>query len=366
MRKHFDKTFLWIILLLGGVGFIIFTSASLGLLARSNSELFTSVAWKQLVLGLGLGLGLLFSIAHIKYGFWRKYAFYIFLGTIILTLMVFVPGIGLNHNGATRWINLGFISFQPSELLKYGFIIYVAAWYSNKKKDVTKISFGLVPFVILSGIVGALLVAQPDTDTLGVMLVGAAAIYFTAGAPWKHICIMGCIGLVGLSAIIMTKPYIRARLLTFVDPSKNSLTSGYQIQQSLIAIGSGQVVGRGFGQSVQKFSYLPEPVGDSIFAVAAEEFGFVGTSLLLLLFISFAARGLKIASKAQDAFGRYITIGIVTMITTQACMNIAAMLAIIPLSGQTLPFVSHGGTALMITLATMGIILNISKYQTRS
>ncbi len=366
MKKHFDKTFLWIILLLSGVGFIIFTSASLGLLARSNSELFTSVAWKQLVLGLGMGLAGLFIVSRIKYAFWRKNAFYIFLGCIMLTLMVFVPGIGLNHNGATRWIDLRVISFQPSELLKYAFIIYIAAWYSNKRKDVTTMSFGLMPFIILSAIVGAVLVAQPDTDTLAVMLAGGAAIYFAAGAPWKHILLLGLIGLVGIGGLLLTKPYIRQRLMTFADPSQNSLGSGYQIQQSLIAIGSGRIGGRGFGQSVQKFSYLPEPVGDSIFAVAAEEFGFIGTSLLLILFIFFAARGLKIAAKSTDAFGRYVTIGIITMITIQACMNIAAMLAIIPLSGQTLPFVSHGGTALMITLTVMGIILNVSKFQSKS
>jgi cell division protein FtsW len=366
MRKHLDKTFLWIILLLSGLGFIIFTSASLGLLARSNSELFASVAWKQLIFGLGLGLTGLFVISRIKYVLWRKYAFYIFLASVVLTLMVFIPGIGLSHNGATRWINLGFISFQPSELLKYGFIIYIAAWYSNKKKDVTKMTFGLLPFVILSGVVGAILVAQPDTDTLAVMLVGGAAIYFAAGAPWKHIFLMGLIGIIGLGTVIAMNPYIKERLLTFIDPSKNGLTSSYQIQQSLIAIGSGQVTGRGFGQSVQKFSYLPEPIGDSIFAVAAEEFGFIGTFLLLLLFLFFAARGLKIASRSTDTFGKYVTIGFITMITAQACMNIAAMLAIIPLSGQTLPFVSHGGTALMITLCAMGIVLNVSKFQTRA
>jgi cell division protein FtsW len=366
MKKHFDKTFLWIILLLSGLGFIIFTSASLGLLARSSSELFINIAWKQLVFGLGLGLVGLYLTYRTKFTFWKKNAFYILLLGILLTLCVFIPGLGIKTNGASRWIDLKVITFQPSEFLKYAFIIYIAAWYANKKKDVTKISFGLIPFIVLSGLVGIILIAQPDTDTLGVMLVGAFAIYFTAGAPWKHIFILFMIGILGLGGLIMTKPYIRERLLTFSDPSKNSLTSGYQIQQSLIAVGSGGVTGRGFGQSVQKFSYLPEPVGDSIFAVAAEEFGFIGSSLLLLLFLTFATRGLKIATRCNDLFGKYVTVGIITMIITQACMNISAMIGIIPLSGQTLPFVSHGGTSLMITLSAMGIILSVSKFQSRA
>jgi cell division protein FtsW len=365
MKKQ-DKTFLWIVLLLSGVGFIIFTSASLGLLARSGGELFSSVALKQLVFGLCFGMTALFLSSRIKYTFWRKNAFYIFIATLILTLMVFIPGVGLHHNGSVRWIDLKIVSFQPSELLKYAYIIYIAAWYSNKKKDVAKMSFGLIPFIFISAIVGGILMAQPDTDTLAVMLAGGFTIYFAAGAPWRHIFALFAVGIIAVGGIILANPYIRERLNTFANPSQNSLTSGYQIQQSLIAIGSGGWGGRGFGQSVQKFSYLPEPVGDSIFAVAAEEFGFVGTSLLLILFGIFAVRGLKIASNSTDPFGRYLAIGIITMTTVQACMNIAAMLAIIPLSGQTLPFVSHGGTALLVTLGAMGIVLNISKFQGRS
>jgi cell division protein FtsW len=159
------------------------------------------------------------------------------------------------------------------------------------------------------------------------------------------------------------RPYVMDRIMTFADPGRDPQGAGYQINQSLIAIGSGSMFGRGFGQSIQKFEYLPEPIGDSIFAVYGEEFGFAGTTLLVLLFAAFAFRGLRIATHAPDLFGMLLVVGIVTLVVAQAFLNIAAMLAVAPLSGLPLPFVSHGGTSLLVTLAAVGIVLNVSKYQ---
>lgn len=298
-----------------------------------------------------------------KYTFWRTNAFYFFVGSLILTASVFIPGLGIEHSGATRWLNLGLFSFQPSELLKYGYLIYLAAWFSNKKKDAGNIKFGLIPFLVISGLVSLILLLEPDTDTLAVMLIAGTSIFIAAGAKVRHIVILILIAAIGITGIIFAKPYIKDRILTFFNPADNPLSSGYQIQQSLIAIGSGQALGKGFGQSVQKFGYLPEPMGDSIFAVAAEEFGFLGAAGIVLLFLIFALRGFKISSQAPDSFSGLLTLGIVILIVTQAYMNIAAMLAIIPLSGQTLPLVSHGGTALMVTLGALGIIFNISRNQ---
>jgi len=209
--------------------------------------------------------------------------------------------------------------------------------------------------------VGAVLLAQPDTDTFMVTVAGGLGIFLAGGGRWRHIFLLLFVGAIGLGVIAYTRPYVMNRITTFISPNKNAQGSGYQIQQSLIAVGSGGFYGRGFGQSIQKFNFLPEPIGDSIFAVSAEEFGFIGSTLLVLLFVFFALRGLKIATNVSDPFGRLLIVGIVILIISQAFVNIGAMVGILPLSGITLPFVSHGGTSLFIALAEAGIILNISK-----
>ncbi|MCX6701980.1 MAG: FtsW/RodA/SpoVE family cell cycle protein, partial [Candidatus Zambryskibacteria bacterium] len=203
----------------------------------------------------------------------------------------------------------------------------------------------------------------PDNDTFIVIAIAGLAIFLTGGGRWRYIFISALIGLMVFAGLILTKPYVMSRITTFINPSLNALGSGYQIQQSLIAIGSGGIFGRGFGQSIQKFNVLPEPIGDSIFAVACEEFGLVGGVSIILLFIFFAFRGLKIAKKIPDIFGRLMVVGIVIMIVFQAFVNIGAMAGVLPLSGITLPFISHGGTALFMTLLEVGIILNVSKNQ---
>jgi len=356
-----SRPFLILTILLVVSGFFIFSSASLGVLARDEIK-FSNVAFKQIFYGLFLGsLACLFS-TRINYKVWKKYSFIFFLGSIFLTLLVFVPGIGLEHGGAKRWIDLGFISFQPAEFLKIAFIIYFAAWLSGMKNKVSTFSWGLLPFLIFSAILGAILLAQPDTGTYAVIMFAALAMYIAAGASWKHILITFLIGVIGLGALVLTRPYIKQRLDVLIHPSANSQTSGYQLKQSLIAVGSGKVWGRGFGQSIQKFNYLPEPIGDSVFAVAAEEFGFVGAFSLVSLFIFFGMEGLKIASKAKDNFGRLMALGIVILILSQALINVGGIIGVLPLTGIPLPFVSHGGTALFIALVEVGIVMNISRY----
>jgi cell division protein FtsW len=301
--------------------------------------------------------------SKIDYKHWRGLGFYFFIGSLVLTALVFVPEIGFSHGGATRWIDLKLFTFQPSELLKVSFVIYLAAWLSSIRDKVSTLKFGLFPFWIMVGLVGILLLKQPDTDTFGVIVFAGLAMFISAGGKWRHILATVLVGIVVFGAIALTRPYVMSRIETFFKPAENSLGSSYQLQQSLIAVGSGGIVGRGFGQSVQKFNYLPEPIGDSIFAVAAEEFGFVGSVILILLFVFFAVRGLKIATRAPDSFGRLVVVGIVILIISQAYINIAGMLGVIPLTGIPLPFVSHGGTALFIALAEVGIIVNISKHQ---
>jgi cell division protein FtsW len=348
-----------IILVVGG--FFIFMSASLGELAR-NEVKFSGVAFNQLFYGLFLGSIACLLFARIDYRIWKKYSFIFFIGSLLLTLLVFVPGVGMEHGGAKRWIDLGFITFQPAEFLKIAFVIYYAAWLSALKNKVSTFKWGLLPFIVFSIILGAVLLAQPDTDTLAVIVFASLAMYLASGAKWRHIFIIMLSGLAVIAILYMTRPYIKQRIEVMLNPSANNQTSGYQLSQSLIAIGSGQMWGRGFGQSVQKFRYLPEPIGDSVFAVAAEEFGFIGAFLIIALFVFFCLEGLKISSKSNEDFGRLLSLGIVILITSQALINIGGMIGVLPLTGIPLPFVSHGGTALFIALIEVGIVMSVSRY----
>lgn len=361
-RLRVDIQFLISIFILVGAGYLIFSSASLGLLSKQAVK-YSNVAFNQTFFGLFLGTLACLITSQIDYRIYKKYSIYIFIISCLVTLAVFIPQIGVEHGGAHRWIRLGLFSFQPSEFLKIGFIIFFSAWLSGFKDKVQTFKYGFLPFLILVSIAGTILLLQPDTDTFMILVFAGMAIFLTAGGRWKYIFVSILIGIIGIASVAFMRPYVMTRITTFINPSANALGSGYQIQQSLIALGSGGVFGRGFGQSIQKFNVLPEPIGDSIFAVAGEEFGFVGTVSIILLFIFFAIRGLKISSNIPDSFGRLMVVGIVIMITSQAFVNIGAMVGVLPLSGITLPFISHGGTALFMTLAEVGIILNISKSQ---
>ena len=212
------------------------------------------------------------------------------------------------------------------------------------------------------GIISTVLLAQPDTGTLLVMLAAGFGMFFAGGARWRDIAILVGASISGAVLLVLSRPYIMDRILAFIDPNKDPLGASYQIQQSLIAVGSGELFGRGFGQSIQKFSFLPEPFGDSIFAVTAEEFGFIGSSLLIMLFLFLAIRGLKIAVRAPDHFSGLVVVGIVILIVFQSFINMASMLGIFPLTGLPLLFISHGGSALFFALLGIGIILGISRY----
>ena len=343
------------------IGFFLFSSASLGLLARDGVQ-FSSLAFSQLVLGIGLGTLTLIVMTRIHYRFLRRYALYFFLFSIALTLMVFLPFIGFTAGGATRWLSLGPISIQPAEILKIGTILYLAHYLSSVRARQSTLQTGVVAFIAILAIPSAALLLQPDTSTLVVIASAGTGMFFAAGARWRDIGILFLIALVALSVLVTSRPYVLERITTFMNPAADQLGSGYQIRQSLIAVGSGKVIGRGFGQSVQKFGFLPEPTGDSVFAVAAEEFGFLGAILIMGLFAALIIRCFWIAVRAPDYFGGLLVIGIVLLITIQALINISSMLGVIPLTGLPLPFVSHGGTAMMVMLASMGIVLNVSKY----
>ncbi len=362
MKRKSDRFFLSIVVSLVFLGFLIFTSASMGLLARGDIS-FSSVAFKQLFFGIFLGSIALIVTSNIHYRFWKKYSFYIFSFSVVLSFLVFAPKIGLAHGGAHRWLNLGFISMQPAEFLKLGFVVYFAALLSSVKNKITSFKYGVVPGAIMISIVGLALLTQPDTGTFLVISITALLMFLAAGGKWKYVGGAFLASIVGVVGLAIARPYIRERIMTFLHPTRDALGAGYQIQQSLIAIGSGEFSGRGFGQSIQKFSFLPEPIGDSIFAVASEEFGFIGGVVIISTFLLLAFRGIYIAQKAPDKFSGLLVLGIVILIITQSFMNIASMLGVMPLTGLPLLFISKGGTALFMTLLSIGIILNVSKYK---
>ena len=357
--KPIDRFFLTATTLLTGAGFIIFLSASLGLLTQNGAS-FGSVAMKQAI-SLVVGIAAFFIFSRINHTIFRKFALFILIGAIVVNLLLFIPSLTLHYNGATRWINLGFLSFQPSEFLKIAAIIYFAAWLQYAKERVHSMKFGLLPYLAVMGVLGVLLLIQSDTDTLVIIAATGIIMFWVAGTPLRHILVAGLFLLAMVAGVIAFRPYALERVKVYLHPGANAQGSGYQINQSLIAIGSGGWTGRGFGQSIQKFGYLPQPTDDSIFAVAAEEFGFIGGFVLLALYCLFAGSIFRIGNKSADAFGGLVAIGFAVLVIIESFMNMAAMLGIMPISGVPLLFVSHGGTALIIILAAAGIVANISK-----
>jgi cell division protein FtsW len=365
-KQPVDKYFLILTLLIAGLGLFAFVSASLGILARSETK-FYGVLVNQLAFGFAGGLAALFVAMKIPYTFWRKYSFYIFLGAVILSILVFVPGIGFAHGGARRWLDIGPLSFQPAEALKISFVMYFSGWlvWAHKKQKQKKVEFKykIIPLIGLLVIVAGLLLKQPDTKSLVLIIAASVAMLFVSGISWKILAGFIGGGLIIVAGLAFFRPYVMQRIKTFIDPSSDPRGASYQLQQSLIAIGSGGIWGRGLGQSVQKFNYLPEPQGDSVFAVIGEEFGFIGTSILVVLYVFFAIRGYKIAATAPDRYSMFLVAGLVTILVAQSFLNMAALIGIFPLTGVPLVFISQGGTSLLMAFATVGIILNVSSYR---
>lgn len=343
----------------------MFASASLGLLARVDGSPL-KLAFTQLALGLIPGSIALVAIRYMPPKLIEKLTPVLYGLTVLLTLLVFVPGVGATLNGASRWINLGFTTIQPAEFLKIGVVLMLAWYLARAKGKLHDIRTGLIPFGMIVGIPSVILLLQPNTSTTLIMGTTALALYMLAGAPWRDFAIIAVAVVIALAALVATRPYLMARVMTFIHPAANAHTSGYQIQQSLIAIGSGGLLGRGFGQSAQKFNYLPEAQGDSVFAVYGEEFGFLGAVIMVFLFVGFAARGFAIAADAATMYAALAATGITLLISLSAFLNIGAMLAIFPLTGLPLPFVSHGGTALFTALASVGLILNVAAHRKKT
>lgn len=359
---NLNRTLLYITLALfvGGL-FVVFSSSMV-----ISQKKFGSVGYyvlRQLIYGGAPGIILLLLTSHIPYGFWRKVSLPLMIFSFILLALLFLPGLGFSFGGATRWLRLGPLTFQPSEVLKLTFIIYLASWLDARRQQISSVSYGLLPFAIMLSFVGVFIIMQPDFGTLGVILISAGLLYFLGGGKTSQIITMSALGLVVGILLIQVAPYRMDRLSVFLNSDLDPKGIGYHANQASIAIGSGGFFGVGFGKSLQKYNYLPEPMGDSVFAVFAEETGFLGGLLLLALFSAFFWQGMKIAKFAPDSFGQLLAGGITLSITTQVFINIAAISGLFPLTGIPLPFISYGGTSLAVTLASVGILLNISRHE---
>lgn len=360
MFERVDKTLLVSIIILLVVGLVMFGSAALGVLAVNEAK-FYSIIETQLIYALIGGTFALCLGAVIPYKWYKKYAFIFFGIASVITALVFVPGLSQYHGGAHRWIDLGPVSFQPSELLKFTFVLVVAFWCSKYRNYFKDWRYGLFAYILSAGLVSVILLLQPDFGTYLVIMTASFITYFVGGARRNHIISLIVIALLGGALLVTFRPYMLERIKTFINNTHDPRGSSWQLNQSLIALGGGGLTGRGLGQSVQKFNYLPEPIGDSIFAVVGEELGFIGVIFILILYVIVGVRGYNISKYSSDQFGRLLAIGIVAIIITQATLNIGSMLGVLPLTGVPLPLVSHGGTALMAAMFELGVLLNISK-----
>ncbi|MBX4191362.1 MAG: putative lipid II flippase FtsW [Candidatus Doudnabacteria bacterium] len=357
-----DKVFLWTVLILLAIGLLVLSSAS----SVISYQRFDGDSYhyfiRQLFYGAIPGLILMYVCSKIDYHRWQALAPLGVLAGIGMLIAVLIPGIGFEVGGARRWINFGVFLFQPAEFVKLAMILYLASWYDKRQHHVHDLYYGFLPVLAMVGLVAGLIVIEPDMGTMLILTSIGAIMFFIGGARLRYLATTAGLGLLVLWMLIKAAPYRADRLLAFLDPSIDAKGISYQINQALLAIGSGGWWGRGFGQSLQKHSYLPEPIGDSIFAIMAEELGFIRICLVLMLFLFMAYRGLKIARTAPDTFGKLAAGGITAWLVLQALINMGGITGVTPLTGIPLTFISYGSTAMAITLAAVGIVLNISRY----
>lgn len=319
---------------------------------------------KQLGFGLA-GLVLFFIFSNIPYSIYRRFVVPILIVCVISLIVVMIPSIGVYVNGARRWINLGLFSFQPSEYVKLGMIIYTASIMVKKQPHLDKFGRAIVPPLLVIGLVCGLLLLQPHFSATVIIIGTCMTIIFCSGIRLRHLFWLGSLGLPVLFGIMLLGDYRVERLNALFNPLSDPSDSGYQIMQSLIAIGPGGILGTGLGKSIQKMAYLPEAHTDFIFSIIAEELGFIGAGILIFLFIAFVVRGVLISLQAPDQYGTLLGIGIVTLLALETIFNLGVVTAMLPVTGVPLPLISYGGTALLIKLVELGILLNISRYRLR-
>ncbi|PIR92995.1 putative lipid II flippase FtsW [Candidatus Falkowbacteria bacterium CG10_big_fil_rev_8_21_14_0_10_43_10] len=340
-------------------GLIMLSSASSAIsYARYQSSYYY---FNHQLFGLGLGLILFYGLSRFDYHRFRNAALLLLVGSLGLLLIVFIPALSAGWGHAKSWINIFGFSLQPSEFVKLTFLLYLAAWIEKRGKELFDLHQGTMPFISLLMIISFLMLMQPDTGTLFILLAISLTVYFIGGGNIKHIASIGAVGIIVLFILLKMAPYQMDRFRCFFDPSYSPDEYCYQVNQSLIAAGSGGLLGRGFGNSRQKFRYLPEAQGDAIFPIIAEEMGMVISVFLVMLFLFLFYRGFLVSQRAPDIYGQLLAIGVISWFCLQAFLNIGGMINLIPMTGVPLPFISYGGSAMMAALAGAGILVNISK-----
>lgn len=349
-----------LLLLMGGI--LILFSATYYQALRKGDPLLEV---KRQLIGIGLGTFLLIVTSRIPYTFWRKPTVVVagLAASLVLLVLVIIPGIGVYLNGSRRWLNIAGLSFQPSELAKIASVLYLASTLSYRKEQLGRLFTGVLPLLVVPGLFFLLILEQPNLSTAGSIMITAVLMMLIAGVKWRHLFVLGACGLCLGGVYAWIEPYRRERLLSFRDPFAQMSDEGYQLAQSLIAIGSGGLFGRGLGEGRQKFSYLPYPESDFIFAIVGEDFGLLGCTVVLLLFAAFVFAGMRIAVNCPDRYGSLLASGLTAMIGLQAVLNIAVVIGAMPTTGLPLPFFSAGGTSVSVLMAAVGIILNVSRQR---
>jgi cell division protein FtsW len=358
-RVAVDRTLLAVTMILALVGLVMVFSASA--IVAGNRFQDPGFYLKRQVAWLALGVLLMHLASRIDYTFWKKLSIPILACTLVLLVMVLVPSFGLSAKGARRWLPLGPFSVQPAEMVKLVVVMYLAAYLSKKADRIASFRDGLLPALIVIGLLSGLVLFEPDLGTVVVLGLVTVGMCFLAGARVSHLMGLGLCAILAVLALVLGSPYRLQRLMTFLAPGKDPLGAGFQITQSFLAFGSGGSFGVGLGEGKQKLYFLPEAHTDFVLALIGEELGLIGTATVILLFAFFVWRGVQIAARAREPFGRYLGMGITLLIGVQALVNAAVVTGLLPTKGLTLPFVSYGGSSLVVSLVGVGILLSISR-----
>lgn len=358
-KVEFDSVIFYTTMLLVFIGIVMVFSASFVQSAFKHNDAYYFLK-RNLIFAI-LGFISMMIISNIDYRFWKKNAKAIGIISVILLILVLTP-LGIEANGAKRWLGVGALSLQPAEIAKFATIIITAKLIEKKYDDIKSLTKGVIPLLIIPGIFFILIMLQPNMSTAGTIILVTFVMIFVAGMNMKIVGVMFASGIGLFLALGLTSEYRLKRILSFLDPFQDPLGSGYQVIQGLYALGSGGLFGMGLGKSQQKWFYIPEPQNDFIFAIIGEELGLVGCVVVIMLFVLLVYRCIRIALKCSNIFACMVVIGIGGQIGIQAALNIAVATSSMPVTGVALPFISYGGTSLIIFMSAIGIILNISKY----
>jgi len=355
-----DMWMITAVMLILAAGLVMVYSSSAVLALREYGDAFYYL--KRQLLFAALGIGMMIVMAGTDYRILRRHAPTALIVCFALLVIVLIPGVGVVRGGARSWLGIGSFGIQPSEFMKLAMVVFMARYLADRQQEISGFARGLLPPLAIMGLAFGLIMLQPDLGSGAVMVGATMLVIYAAGARMLHLGALAGIGAAGLVGLIIAEPYRIKRITGFLDPWQDPLGSGYQIIQSLYAIGPGGLIGLGLGESRQKDSYLPEPQTDFIFSILAEELGFIGGSALILLFLVLIWRGLRTAITAPDTFGSLLAVGITGIIAVQVFINIGVVIGLLPVTGITLPLVSYGGSSLTLLLTALGILLNISRY----